>query len=141
MLVSAGSGFDSSAVIVGTDRSGQVCWTVVAALGSAGGAFRCGTRPGVEQGEPAAARTFRVGCGTSGSAKSTTADAASCIGFVGSSVVKVKARLTDGSTRVLPVTEGAFAYAGEGSDQLPASFSAFDASGQEVGHQAIVLAR
>jgi hypothetical protein len=55
--------------------------------------------------------------------------------------VKVEARLTDGSTSVLPVTEGAFAYAGEASDQLPASFSAYDASGQEVGHQAIVLAR
>jgi hypothetical protein len=56
-------------------------------------------------------------------------------------VAKVEAKLTDGSTRVLPVTQGAFAYAGEGSDQLPASFSAYDARGQEVGHQAIILAR
>jgi hypothetical protein len=55
--------------------------------------------------------------------------------------VKVEAKLTDGSTRVLPVTQGAFAYAGEGSGQLPASFSAYDANGQEVGHRAIVLAR
>jgi hypothetical protein len=114
---------------------------VVAALGGVGSAFTCGTPPGVEQGEPAAVRIFRVGCETSGSAKSTSAKAASCIGFVAASVVKVEARLTDGSTRVLPVTQGAFAYAGKGSDQLPASFSAYDASGQEVGHQDIILAR
>lgn len=140
VLVSAGSGTNSSAVIVGTDLSGEECWTVVAALGEAGGGFRCGTSPGVEQGEPAALRTFRVGCQTSGRAGAGSADAASCIGFVGPSVAKVEAKLVDGSTSALPVTEGAFAYAGPTRDALPVSFSAYSAGGQEVGRQDIVLA-
>lgn len=140
VLVSAGSGTNGSAVIVGSNRSGEECWTVVAALGAAGGAFRCGTSPGVEQGEPAAQRTFRVGCETSGRAGSASADAGSCIGFVGPSVARVEATLVDGSTSTLPLTEGAFAYAGQSRDTLPVSFSAYSEGGQEVGHQDIVLA-
>ena len=140
VLVSAGSGANSSAVIVGRNRTGVGCWTVVAGLGAAGGAFRCGTPPGVERGEPAAARTFRVGCKTSGRAGSATADAGSCIGFVGSRVARVEAKLVNGMVRSVPTTEGAFAYAGGRPQQLPVAFTAFDASGREVGHQGIVLA-
>jgi hypothetical protein len=140
VLVSAGGGFQSSAVIVGTNHSGDGCWTVVAAHGAAGGAFRCGSLPGVEQGEPPAQRIFRVGCGTSGRAGSATADAASCIGFVGPTVASVKAQLVDGSIVTLRVTEGAFAYAGRKHDTLPASFSAYDTNGHEIGHQAVILA-
>jgi len=142
VLVSAGpgsAGSNSSAVIVGKNSAGQSCWTVVAAGGGVGGEFRCGTQVGQEPGEPADQQVLRVGCQTSGSAGSTTADSASCIGFVGSNVATVSATLSDGSTQQMNLANGAFAYAASTSDKLPTGFTASDASGQTVGHQDVSL--
>jgi hypothetical protein len=142
VLVSAGPGTlgsNSSAVIIGVNGAGQNCWTVVAGGGGAGAGFRCGGELGQEPGESADRQVLRVGCQTSGSAGSTTADSASCIGFVGSTVSSVNAMLSDGSTQSMTLTDGAFAYAASTSDKLPTGFTASDASGQTVGHQEVSL--
>jgi hypothetical protein len=143
VLVSAGpgsAGSNSSAVIVGRNSAGQSCWTVVGAGGAVGGMFRCGTQVGDEPGEPADQAVLRVGCETSGSAGSTAAESASCIGFVGPTVAAVVATLADGSTQSMSVAGGAFAYAASTNDKLPTAFVASDASGQTVGRQAVSLA-
>lgn len=140
VLVSAGpgsSGTNSSAVIVGTNSAGQSCWTVVGDGGAVGGPFRCGGQVGQEAGEPADQQILRVGCETSGGADSTSADSVSCIGFVGSTVATVDAKLADGSTQSISVTDGAFAYSASTSDKLPTSFTASGANGQVVGQQSI----
>lgn len=142
VLVSAGPaslGSNSSAVIVGVNSAGQSCWTVVGGGGETGGGFRCGTQVGQEGGEPADQQVLRVGCETSGSAGSTTADSASCIGFVGSNVAIVDAKLSDGSTQAMTLIDGAFAYAAGTSGKLPTAFTASDASGQVVGQQDVSL--
>jgi hypothetical protein len=142
VLVSAGPGTpgsNSSAVILGMNNAGQSCWTVVNAGGGIGAPFRCGGQIGQEAGEPADLQTLRVGCATSGTASETSADSASCIGFVGSNVATVTATLSDGSTQTMTLTDGAFAYAASTSGKLPTSFTAADAGGQ-LGRQDVTLA-
>jgi hypothetical protein len=142
VLISADSGQpgNSSAVIVGTNGAGQSCWTVVGGGGGIGSPFRCGSQPGHDQGEPADQEVLRAGCDTSGGRGSATADAASCIGFVGSNVATVEVNLTGGSSHTLTVTDGAFAYAADTSGLLPTSFVAYGASGQVLARQDIILA-
>ena len=138
VLVSAGSGSlgsNSSALVTGVNAAGQSCWTVVAAGGALGGQFRCGGQLGQEPGEPADLKILRVGCEMSGSAGTTTASSASCIGFVGSTVATVNATLADGSTQPISLTNGAFAYAATSGDTVPTGFTALDANGNTVGHQ------
>jgi hypothetical protein len=52
----------------------------------------------------------------------------------------VEAKLADGSTRQLTITDGAFAYASSSRDDLPTSIRAYDASGRLVSTKDIVLA-
>lgn len=141
ILVSAGSGTDSSAVIVGTNAAGQSCWTISVGQGEGGGPFRCGSAPGSEPGETAAQQVLNVACQTSGAAGSATADAGSCIGFVGENVASVNAKLAEGAIQPLTLTDGAFAYGSSVAGELPTSFVAYDASGQVVARQDIVLTR
>jgi len=141
VLVSAGSGTNGLAVVTGTNTSGENCWTLVQFGGAVGSPFRCGTPVGTDVGDPRD-NELRVVCQTSGGPGSSTADSAGCLGFVvGSNVASVAVKLSDGSTRSVTVKSGAFAYAASTADQLPAAFTASDASGQAVDQQAVSLAK
>lgn len=138
VLVSAGTGTDSSAVVIGADASGHSCWSISSSLGASATPFTCGGRVGEEAGEPAGLDVLNVGCETSGSA-GTSANAGSCVGFVGTSVVNVVVTLADGSTQSISPTDGAFAYAANTPGQLPTSFTAYDADRDVVGQENIQL--
>ena len=138
VLVSAGSAANGLAVVTGANEAGETCWTLVQLGGAIGSDFRCGTPVGSDVGNPNNTE-LRVVCQTSGGSASSTADAAGCLGFVASTVASVSATLGDGSTQQMNLTDGAFAYAASTSDELPTSFTAFDANGQAVGHEDVSL--
>ena len=140
VLVSAGSGETSSAVIVGTNGAGQSCWTIMFAGGGAGGPFRCGSKPGQDPGEPADQEVLRIVCETTGSAGSDSAESASCIGFADSAIATVRVNLADGSSREVNVQNGVFAYQADSSGTLPQTIIGNDSSGQAVAQRAVVLA-
>jgi hypothetical protein len=133
-LASAGRGKAAIAIITGTDRHGLPCWTVTAVEGHQGAPFRCGSTPAPEKG------SLWVFYGVGGAAGSSTAGYASLVGLVTPNVARVQADMVDGSTRELPLTEGAFAYASSSADNLPTSIRAFDDSGRLVGEKDIILA-
>lgn len=141
VVVSADSGApgNSSALIAGTNATGDQCWTVVAGGGGVGGPFQCGSQVGSEPGETAAEQLLRAGCQTSGGPESTTASAASCIGFVGQNVTKIAVSLAGGSSQTLAVTDGAFAYAADSPDLLPVAFVAYGSDGSVLARQDVSL--
>jgi hypothetical protein len=64
------------------------------------------------------------------------------LGFVvGANVSSVAVKLNDGSMQPVTVKSGAFVYAASTADQLPAAFTASDASGQAVDQQSVSLAK
>lgn len=141
VLVSAGSGTNGIAVVTGTNTAGENCWTLVQFGGAVGSPFRCGTAVGTGVGDPRD-NELRVVCQTSGAPGSSTADSAGCLGFVvGANVSSVAVKLNDGSMQPVTVKSGAFVYAASTADQLPAAFTASDASGQAVDQQSVSLAK
>ena len=132
-LASAGSGKAAMAIIGGTGPGGAPCWMLVAAGGHQGSPFRCGSAPAPASGP------LWVFDGIGGAADSTTADYASLVGLVTSSVTRVEAELVDGSTKDLALTSGAFAYASSSPNDLPRSIRAFDASGRLLAEKDIIL--
>lgn len=110
------------------------------AMGGAGGPFRCGTRPGQDPGESAGEQTLRIVCETTGSAGSTTAESANCIGFAASNIANVRVSLVDGSSENVAVQGGAFAYQANSAGALPVSIVGDDSSGTAVAQRTVALA-
>lgn len=141
VLVSAGSGSTSSAVIVGSNAAGDSCWTLAYAMGGLGGPFRCGMPLGAAPGAPDAADVVRLYCETSGDATSTTPTSASCIGFLSANAASVQVKLAGGSTQAVTVTNGAFAYQADTPGELPTAVVAYDSGGGVVAQKNVVLAQ
>lgn len=139
VLASAGIGANSSAVIVGSNNAGDSCWTVLFAMGAAGGPFRCGSQPGDDPGESADQQVLRVSCEASGSSGSTTPDSASCIGFANATIATVQVKLMNGSSASVPVTQGAFAFQADTPGTLPTAVVGESSSGQAVAQRDVVL--
>jgi hypothetical protein len=134
LLADVGSGANEVSLVAGTDATGAPCWTAVADGGNAAGPFRCGTLP------TAASDALRIFPQVSGPSSSTAANAVSLVGLAGSGIDSVKIVRLDGATDELQLTGQTFGYAAETSAALPTSVEGFDASGDLVDQEKIILA-
>jgi hypothetical protein len=132
VLVSAGTGADEVAIVVGQNGARARCWTAVAAGGRVAGPFRCGAAP-------APNGALSVFAQVSGAAGSITADSVSLVGLARPDVAVVEAMLADGSSKQLTLTKGTFSYTSASATDLPTVLRAYNAAGRLIGEQSINL--
>jgi hypothetical protein len=134
LLADAGSGANEVSLVTGMNATGAPCWTAVADGGTAAGPFRCGAEL------TAASDALRIFPEVSGPSSSTAANAVSLVGLAGSGIDSVKIVRLDGATDELQLTGQTFGYAAETAAALPTSVEGFDAAGDLVDQEKIILA-
>lgn len=131
-LVSAGSGDNSVSIVTGESASGTPCWTVTFGGGRIAGPFRCGSAPAPEG-------PLKIFPDISGPPGSNAATSVTLVGLARGDIASVEAKLLNGSTTDLPVTNGTFGYAATSASLLPTSIRAYGKAGDLLAEQAIGL--